>query len=526
MARSAIDRLRQPAGQALTVLSRRLKRPLVRGWGLEWFAIGVACVLLGICTLAIASLPPRWAPLLMMATLCPFLAMIVGNVRKLFLAIILLDIPFQLDIRLGYRAEAAELGTIVGLSVSATTVCLVILYALWFAETLTKSPRPHSRTSVRTSRPLVLYLAFAGLSVIVARDPTLSFYGMFLMVQMFLLYFYVVGTVRSRQDVLFIVVILLIGLVAEALIMIWVHMAGRDFSFAGISTRVDPQFTMGPRSRGGGTIGSPNTAASYLSLLLAPALSLLMTQLGPRSKWLATLAFGLAGVALVLTFSRGGWAAFAFSATILCLLAWRRGWLRLRVAFVIAAVGLPGLLLFRDPILARLFGYDLGAAYARIPLMKLAFRMIVDNPVLGVGVNNFGAIIREYATPEFGQEWLYTVHNKYLLIWAEMGFGGLVAYVWFLVETIRRGWQCSRVNDRFLSPLALGLSAAIAGQMGHMFIDIFNSRPQVQLLWLVAGLITAMRNMSMQPDDTTQGVVEGREEQMVLRGHESLTRAD
>jgi hypothetical protein len=62
--------------------------------------------------------------------------------------------------------------------------------------------------------------------------------------------------------------------------------------------------------------------------------------------------------------------------------------------------------------------------------------------------------------------------------------------------------------------------------MGHMFIDIFNSRPQVQLLWLVAGLITAMRNMSMQPDDTTQGVVEGCEEQMVLRGHEPVTGAD
>jgi hypothetical protein len=44
----------------------------------------------------------------MMATLCPFLAMIVGNVRKLLLAIILLDIPFQLDIHFGYRAEAAE----------------------------------------------------------------------------------------------------------------------------------------------------------------------------------------------------------------------------------------------------------------------------------------------------------------------------------------------------------------------------------------------------------------------------------
>ena len=63
---------------------------------------------------------------------------------------------------------------------------------------------------------------------------------------------------------------------------------------------------------------------------------------------------------------------------------------------------------------------------------------------------------------------------------------------------VSRGWQCSRLNDRFLSPLALGLTAAVAGQMGHMLIDVFNSRPQVQLLWLVAGLVTAMRNLASE----------------------------
>ena len=39
---------------------------------------------------------------------------------------------------------------------------------------------------------------------------------------------------------------------------------------------------------------------------------------------------------------------------------------------------------------------------------------------------------------------------------------------------------------------ALGFTAAILGHMAHMFVDLFNQRWQVQLLWLIAGLITAI----------------------------------
>jgi O-antigen ligase len=127
--------------------------------------------------------------------------------------------------------------------------------------------------------------------------------------------------------------------------------------------------------------------------------------------------------------------------------------------------------------------------------MKLGLRVIMDNPVLGVGVNNFPIVMKQYIRQEFGRAWLYAVHNKYLLVWAEAGIGGLLAFIWFLLATIRRGWDCWNLKDRFLSPLALGFTAAIAGQMVHMFVDVFNSRPQVQLLWLVAGLITAMRSI-------------------------------
>jgi O-antigen ligase len=207
---------------------------------------------------------------------------------------------------------------------------------------------------------------------------------------------------------------------------------------------------------------------------------------------MGVVAFGLGGIALILTLSRGGWISLVLSLTVMCALAWYRGWLSLTVPFVLIAVGLLLALLFQDLIGARLFGDDKGSALSRIPLMQIAFQMVKDHPLLGVGSNNFATVFGQYVTPRFSQEWLYTVHNKYFLVWSETGTVALGAYLWFLISAIYRGWQGWILKDRWLSPLALGFAAAVMGQMVHMNFDIFNGRPQVQLLWLIIGLMIAI----------------------------------
>jgi O-antigen ligase len=139
----------------------------------------------------------------------------------------------------------------------------------------------------------------------------------------------------------------------------------------------------------------------------------------------------------------------------------------------------------------RILGPDQGAAYSRVPLMRLAERIISASPWTGVGANNFAQVMPQYATAEFDTDWLYTVHNAYLLIWAEAGIGALAAYLWFLLATIRRGWALVRRRDAFLSPIALGITAAIAGHALHMGVDLFNARVPMQLLWLLAALLVA-----------------------------------
>lgn len=462
--------------------------------------VALAGILLGVTTLAFSSLPPQWLPIFLLGALFPILGVIFGDVRKLLLAATILDIPLRLDVHLGYRHEVAALGSIGGFGVSVTTVSLVLLYALWLATVLTKS-EPRSRPALGISFPAVLYLAFVVFSLIVARDPYLTLVEIALLVQMFLLYVYIVYHIRTRQDMVFVLGLLLLGLLVEGLILIGVYLTRQDLIMPPISTQVHPNYTAGEPYRPGGTLGSPNTAGGYFSFLLAPAASVLLTRFHAAYKWLAALAFGLGCVALLLTLSRGGWLAFAFSISLFCLLAWRQGWLTPAIPVLLSLILALLLILFPDTIVTRLTADDNRAVYSRIPLMQLAFRIIEDNPLFGVGANNYAVAMPEYSKVGFGREWVYTVHNKYLLVWAETGIGGLLAFLLFLLAITRRGWQSCQLRDPLLSRLALGLTAALAGHMVHMAVDVFHDRTHIQLFWLIAGLITAMPSI----DRNTEG---------------------
>jgi O-antigen ligase len=249
--------------------------------------------------------------------------------------------------------------------------------------------------------------------------------------------------------------------------------------------------------RNGGTIGVPNVAGAYLSVLLACAAGLLFTNLGRGYKWLAMAVLGFGGLALIFTFSRGAWIALIVALTVICYSVWHRRGLSLRVPIAVLVVSTLLYLPFHNLISERLFGNDKGSAEARIPLMHLAYRMIADNAVSGVGTNNFTVVMDRYVTSEFRRAWLFSVHNKYLLVLVETGFPGLLAYLAFLLGAIRTGWKCWKSQDLLLSPLALGFVGGIAGNMVHQSVDIFHIRAIEELLWLVAGLLTVMHRISL-----------------------------
>ncbi len=413
----------------------------------------------------------------------------LSTVERWLLAIIFIEIPIQIDTYLFYPQDKVVYGAIGGLNISVTTVCLVLLYLLRLPELLV--PRDHERGMVlRASWPLWLYVGAISASLFVAYDLSKAFYYLFMVLQSFLLFLYIVRFVRDREAITFAVGMLLMGLLIESIIMIGLRIYNESFEIPFIRFRVDTE----DGSRVAGTVGSPVTASTYLSLLLASALAMTVTPARRIYKWIAGLAFCLGTVALFLTIARGGIGVFALSTAALCLLCWRRRWMSIAlpmvVVFAVAVVWIAN----AEAISERFFGEDQSSAHGRLPLIKLAFEMIADHPLWGVGANNCANVGMDYAgISSLRGEWFYTIHNKYLLVWVETGIFGLAAFCIFLLVILRRGWQGWQLRDRLLSPLALALVAAVAGQMIHMTVDIFNSRPQEQTLWAVAALITSIR---------------------------------
>ena len=429
---------------------------------------------------------------LVVALLSPLVFLTTESTQKVLLAIVILDIPIQFGTHLFYHESNAVMGALGGWNLSATTIALTALYLSWLIRILAKRDS-RARPSLHMNLSLLLYLAATVISIVVAQDTALALFEVFLVAQACLVYFYVANSICTRRDVMFVVSMLLIGCLLESIVVIAIRLFmtpattwnGPIHIYADIAPLTG---TM----RIGGTVGSPNTAAAYFSLLLAIAAGLLFTKIGFVHKWLSVAVLAFGSVALILTFSRGGWIALAVAIAVICFFAWRQRRSSLKVPIAILVILAMIYVPFHSLISARMLGDDKGSAESRIPLNKLAFRMIGDNPLLGVGANNFTVVMPRYLTSEFRSEFLYTVHNTYLLIWTEIGIAGLLAYLAFLLGTLRRGWQCWRFGDPWLSPLALACMAGIAGHMLHQGVDIFSDRPIQQLLWLVAGLLAAM----------------------------------
>jgi putative inorganic carbon (HCO3(-)) transporter len=475
------------------------QQPRVRGGLAWWIAVGTAGIILGLLTVRVATAHSKGGMLMLAAALAPFALALVRDLRKLLLLVVVLDIAFQWDKNYGYQLAPAALGAQGGLNVSVTTIALVGLYAMWGAELLARRAAV-PRGLFAATLPMLAYVGLTGLSTMVATDRALSYFEVALLVQTLLMFVYVVGTVRTREDVVFLAAALVTCLLAEAVVTLSVPIVGAH-NLIGIKTSIDPGAAGSFGSRFAGTLSQPNSTGAFFSLLIVPAIALIAMPVSRRLKRFAVVAAALGIIALVLTFSRGGWIAFALSSTFFIAVGLKRGWISARIPIASAIVLVLLLVPLGGQIATRITGSDNGAAAGRMPLIHLAVSVIGDHPVLGVGANNLAVAFPKYAGPKYSGDWIYTVHNKYLLVWAESGIGALLAFLWFLFATIRRGWNVWRTSDKLLAPLALGLTAALIGRMAHMSVDTFQDRPHVQSLALIAAIIAAMDLISSRVPD-------------------------
>jgi O-antigen ligase len=421
--------------------------------------------------------------------------------RRVLLAVVVLETPIQFDRYFGHDEAEAALGALSGYAVSITTMAIVGLYWLWILEG-TAQLRPPSTVSRTFLVPHALYALLVVASVTWALSPLVATYEVAILLQALAIFVWVAFNIRSIPELTF-----LLRLFAVAVLL---QVGFAMVLLAGPATiELGPVTLIRQGSRVEGTIGSPNAYGAYLALLTPVMLAMAIGGATKHDRRLG-LAGLLGGVtAMVSSGSRGAWVASFIGLGFAVIIGLRRGWLGRRVvARVLLAALIPSLLL-QSVLVDRLSQFNDAAAQSRFPLMQLAWEMIVERPFLGFGANNFTAALPGFLDSDLGQTWLFTVHNKYLLVASETGVIGLVLFVWMLVWTVRLALAASHHREIVVASTAVGLAAGIVTNMVHMLADIFHDRVSTTSLWLLMGLVLALHGLVRpiaSPEDTLPSV--------------------
>lgn len=232
----------------------------------------------------------------------------------------------------------------------------------------------------------------------------------------------------------------------------WFGLAEHVSSTAGVAVI---ETSAGRLLRAYGPFSHPNVFGGFLAVGLILSV-LLDAKLSSRLRWLNAAISAFLAATLVITFSRSAFLGLAFG---LAVLAWqeRKRLLKNRAAIALVVGCLLAAVWFRGPLLSRADEsnrLEQKSVAERVGQYGEFLTVFRQNPWLGSGTSAYTAALGT-VFPERASFDLQPIHNAFLLILAEQGILGFVAWVWL-------GWNLIRPDSRrFILPVAALLPIAL-----------------------------------------------------------------
>lgn len=250
-------------------------------------------------------------------------------------------------------------------------------------------------------------------------------------------------------------------------------------------------------------VQSPNVLGSHMALAVPLLLGLAWYEKrsGFRIAWL--LAAGLCSGALLLTFSRGAWLAFAGAVLIVTFIMNRRVFLVLLVAGLALGVGIPEI---RTRVFVMFSEDYLGKSMldGRLGRWLRAYDHLRNRPLFGLGPGNYGGAV---AARAFGVSY---VDNYYVKTAAELGLVGLGTFLVWLGAVLGRGyasWQ-KLANSRdgyLLGGLFCGL---LVVALHNGVENIFEVPYMNAYFWFLGGILAVYPSLGEASTDADEEVME------------------
>lgn len=263
--------------------------------------------------------------------------------------------------------------------------------------------------------------------------------------------------------------------------------------------------------RAGGLFIHPNIFGDFLIFLLP--LLLRMFAFYKHKKRIHNGYYGLLFLiglsALLATYARGAWLSFAGAVIIMLLYS------LFKIRFYPKVVGAAAFLVllatifavhYTPAIVSQFEGdYRGRAASIRMPLNRIALRMIKDHPLIGVGLGNYEEHTYKYAPDEVSEkhhywELLQIVHNTYLLNLAETGIPGFILYFTFIVLIFKRGFKVINKKNSMISNIGLGLLTGFLAIHVAFLAGPDGRNHQIQMIyWIYAGYLFNLSRIKLAP---------------------------
>jgi putative inorganic carbon (HCO3(-)) transporter len=242
---------------------------------------------------------------------------------------------------------------------------------------------------------------------------------------------------------------------------------------------------------------NPAALGGYLLASLPFHILLFREAPSNRTRWLTGISSGLVALVLVLTFSRGACLGLLASWMFYLWFTDRR---RKALVYALLALLLVAVASVPNSPLRRLGLHYLGRGGAvsqyRINRAVIAWRMLRDNPVAGVGFEQYRNRFDEYdRREEFTPNENMIADNMYLTLLAETGLSGTAGFVvlagWLLINAGRR-----LRRNRHPPPAALRLALCTMALLGLLVdmagYELFYWPNQYLHLMVVVGCMAAL----------------------------------
>lgn len=294
------------------------------------------------------------------------------------------------------------------------------------------------------------------------------------------------AVIKSKRPGLFLIPLAVSAVVPALLVFVFLAKTGLSLTVLGSARSRELLGSLGMHAN---VFGQFFGLAYTILLFISP----LATRL--REKLALFISLSIIGVALVLTFSRGGWVVGAVG-TLAFLVVQRR----LRYAFIALFLMLAAAVFMPDAVVARLTagmnestmphtpGKVDALTAGRVWLWTQLAPGFWHSPLWGSGVGSVA-----WSEPvKRGMFFVVHPHNVFLRIVLDLGLAGFALLFMFYRYLVRQAIVIARAPDAppLMRALAQGLATAVVAMfLGDMAGGHYMAGPEQSVLWMAIGLL-------------------------------------